>query len=380
MFHPIARLRSGLSLEQAQWQANLAADRLNRERPRGQKWDVDLDPIGKPLARPDPDRVVCSFGCRRFCIADCLCQRRQSPAFARSDAPAGSRNPGGDRCRPGAAVPPVPDGRYAAFTCRRRGSGRAGMVRSSAAAATSADRGCCSSPSARQRSTGGSSRSPVIVGILTGVLCSLAPALRAARTSVIEGLVVTNRMTGATPAVRRLLSTFQALQVAFALVLLVGAGLMINTFVRMLRTPTGYDSDWPLPGVVVHCQGALSYPRPAGRFFRPAPVGGQEACRSSFRNRRDRISRRSQALAAFSSPKRWQVKAARKGDLQTCSMWLQITFPLLAFLSLPAVHLAVRMGRKRRPSRSLTAGPQSDTGPGRTRSGNDSVTAPTHRG
>jgi len=47
--HPIARLRSGLSLEQAQLQAKLAADRLNRERPHGKRWDVDLDPIGKPL-------------------------------------------------------------------------------------------------------------------------------------------------------------------------------------------------------------------------------------------------------------------------------------------------------------------------------------------
>jgi putative ABC transport system permease protein len=74
--------------------------------------------------------------------------------------------------------------------------------------------------------------------------------------SVIEGLVVTNRITGSAPAVRRLLSTFQCLQVAFALVLLVGAGLMINTFIRMLHTETGFESD----GVI---QVSVSLPKEA---------------------------------------------------------------------------------------------------------------------
>ena len=238
----IARLRSGLSLDQAQRQAKLAADRLNRERPRSQKWDVDLDPIGKPLAGQTRTALYVLLGAVGFVLLT-ACANVASLLLSRAAT----------RQRELAIRAAVGAGQARLFR-QFLVEGMLLSVAGAAAAVGLAWYGVRLLPKllppglllfAVQEATldGRVFAFTGIIGIVTGLLCSLAPALRAARTSVIEGLVVTNRITGATPAIRRLLGTFQSLQVAFALVLLVGAGLMINTFVRMLRTPTGFDSD-----------------------------------------------------------------------------------------------------------------------------------------
>lgn len=81
-----------------------------------------------------------------------------------------------------------------------------------------------------------------IAAILTCLLSGLTPALRAARRSLIYGLVGTDRIGGVTRGARRLHIVFQSLQVCLALVLLCGAGLMANSFVRMVYTETGFDA------------------------------------------------------------------------------------------------------------------------------------------
>jgi predicted permease len=77
------------------------------------------------------------------------------------------------------------------------------------------------------------------VSLLTGVLFGLAPGWQAARTDVNESLKEGGR--GSSAGNQRTRHVLVIAEVALALVLLVGAGLLINSFTRMLRVDPGYD-------------------------------------------------------------------------------------------------------------------------------------------
>jgi putative ABC transport system permease protein len=80
------------------------------------------------------------------------------------------------------------------------------------------------------------------VTVLTCLLSGLIPAFRAAHGGVIGGLVGPGRTAGVARATRRLHIALQSLQVGLALVLLCGAGLMANSFVRMALTESGFNT------------------------------------------------------------------------------------------------------------------------------------------
>jgi putative ABC transport system permease protein len=80
-------------------------------------------------------------------------------------------------------------------------------------------------------------------GIVTGLLFGLAPALYGTRESLVESLREGGR--GGTSGVggRRIRTGLVVTEVALALVLLVGAGLMLKSFSRLLRSDPGYATD-----------------------------------------------------------------------------------------------------------------------------------------
>jgi predicted permease len=79
----------------------------------------------------------------------------------------------------------------------------------------------------------------LLVSLLCGVLSSLAPAVRSAlRPSVSSGV---KGAAAQTPSQRRLRNAFMAIQVGFTVVLLGGAGLMVNSFVRRVTLDTGFE-------------------------------------------------------------------------------------------------------------------------------------------
>jgi putative ABC transport system permease protein len=80
------------------------------------------------------------------------------------------------------------------------------------------------------------------VMLLACLLSGLAPAFRTAHGGVTGRLAGPSRVAGVTRATRRLHVAFQSLQVGLALVLLCGAGLMANSFVRMTLTDSGFDT------------------------------------------------------------------------------------------------------------------------------------------
>jgi putative ABC transport system permease protein len=77
------------------------------------------------------------------------------------------------------------------------------------------------------------------VGILTGIVFGLVPAFRASKHDVNETLRGEGRTT-ASASRQRTQNVLVIAEVAIALVLLIGAGLMINTLTRVLRTNPGF--------------------------------------------------------------------------------------------------------------------------------------------
>jgi predicted permease len=84
------------------------------------------------------------------------------------------------------------------------------------------------------------------VSVVTGILFGLTPALRAARVDLNSVLKTGGRNTqgeGGLGSRRRLRSLLVAGEVAISLMLLVGAGLLIRSFVRLQNVSPGFDPD-----------------------------------------------------------------------------------------------------------------------------------------
>ena len=129
----------------------------------------------------------------------------------------------------------------------------------------------------------------VAVSLFAGVLFGLAPAIKAARENIHETLKESGR--AVTGARHRMQSIFVVSEMALALVLLVGAGLMIRSLAKLWSLDPGFD-----PHNVLTFQ--VSYPSTMGST--PAAI------RSSMRQLRDAVSAvpgvRAASLSAGSAP------------------------------------------------------------------------------
>lgn len=79
------------------------------------------------------------------------------------------------------------------------------------------------------------------VSLLAGILFGLAPAIHALKTDLIEGLKQGSRATAG--GGRRMREALLVAEVALALVLLVGAGLMLKSFSRLQHADLGFRAD-----------------------------------------------------------------------------------------------------------------------------------------
>ncbi|HET6898006.1 MAG TPA: ABC transporter permease, partial [Vicinamibacteria bacterium] len=80
------------------------------------------------------------------------------------------------------------------------------------------------------------------VAVATGLLFGLAPAWQAARSDAAHGLREGGRGSSG-PAARRLRAGLTAAEVALALVVLVGAGLLVQSLVRLLHVDAGFTAE-----------------------------------------------------------------------------------------------------------------------------------------
>jgi putative ABC transport system permease protein len=79
------------------------------------------------------------------------------------------------------------------------------------------------------------------VALITGLLFGLAPALQSARLDLTEALKDGAKGAGSGARRRRTLNLLVVGEVALAMMLLVGAGLLINSFVRLQQVSPGFD-------------------------------------------------------------------------------------------------------------------------------------------
>jgi len=81
----------------------------------------------------------------------------------------------------------------------------------------------------------------VVVSLLTGLIFGLVPAWRSARVDLTDALKEGSRSTGGDISRHHALSLLVVGEVALAMVLLIGAGLLINSFLRLQNVSPGFD-------------------------------------------------------------------------------------------------------------------------------------------
>jgi predicted permease len=90
----------------------------------------------------------------------------------------------------------------------------------------------------------------VLAGLVTAVLCGIVPALRASRADVMEVLRSVGGRSAGLRGGRNLRHGVVITEVALSFILLVGAGLMLRSFVALGRVDPGYDPNHVLTFVL----------------------------------------------------------------------------------------------------------------------------------
>ena len=102
------------------------------------------------------------------------------------------------------------------------------------------------------------------VAVLTGLLFGIFPAMRAVKLDLRETLNESSRGSTAGPGHHRLGNALVSLEIALALLLLVGAGLLLRSFARLQDVPPGFQPDHLFVADIPVSQSA--YPKPEQRF------------------------------------------------------------------------------------------------------------------
>src|SRR5882724_8712338 len=102
------------------------------------------------------------------------------------------------------------------------------------------------------------------VSLVTGLLFGIVPALRTAKLDLRETLNESSRGSTAGPGHHRIRGALVAMEIALALLLLVGSGLLLRSFSRLQEVPPGFQADHLL--VADLPLSLTAYAKPGQRF------------------------------------------------------------------------------------------------------------------
>ena len=105
------------------------------------------------------------------------------------------------------------------------------------------------------------------VSLLTGLIFGLAPALRATRLDLRGRLNEGSRGSTSGPGQHRLRGALISLEIALAMLLLIGAGLLLRSFSRLQDVPPGFQPDHLFVADLVLSQTAYAKPEQRFEFF-----------------------------------------------------------------------------------------------------------------
>ena len=105
------------------------------------------------------------------------------------------------------------------------------------------------------------------VSLATGILFGLAPAIQSSSTDLVKPLRESGRSTTSSAAALRLRDGLVICEVALACLLVIGAGLMLRSFVNLLRTDPGFHYDHVLTASISLPEVRYKTPESVGIFY-----------------------------------------------------------------------------------------------------------------
>ena len=237
-YQVLGRLRGAATLAQAQAELGGVAERLQRAYPdTNRDRGVELVPLHRELFGDLSLPLLVLFGAELFVPGDRLCGRgapaagaREHPAAGGGGAPGAGRGPWPAAAAvPGGEPGDDPGGRRAGLLAGRLGRGGAGAAQPRGPAELRPP------PAGR-----GDPGVHLCISMACGVAFGLLPALGARKLDVEAGLREGGRAGSPDASRRRLRSGLIVAEVALALMLLVGAGLLLRTLLNLQRFDPGF--------------------------------------------------------------------------------------------------------------------------------------------
>ena len=105
------------------------------------------------------------------------------------------------------------------------------------------------------------------VSLFTGLLFGIVPAMRTAKLDLREALNEGSRGSTSGPGQHRLRGALVAMEIALAMLLLVGSGLLLRSFSRLQEVPPGFQPDHLLVADIPLSQTAYAKPEDRYQFF-----------------------------------------------------------------------------------------------------------------